>query len=139
MALPMIHFSFPIDDVGHARRFYGEVLGCPEGRQADGRVDFDFFGHHLVGHVPAEPIEPGDGPKIQGFGTPIRHFGLIVGLDEFDDIVGRLSRADWPFLARPKTTNPGTIREHRVAVVRDSCGNVLEFKGFGDTRNIFQD
>ena len=32
-------------------RFYGGLLGCPEGRSAAEWIDFDFFGHQIVAHL----------------------------------------------------------------------------------------
>ena len=29
------HLAFPVDDLTRARAFYGELLGCPEGRSSD--------------------------------------------------------------------------------------------------------
>ena len=40
MTLPPFHHAFPVDDLAAARRFYGELLGCPEGRSAEDWVDF---------------------------------------------------------------------------------------------------
>src|SRR5689334_5204679 len=49
--LTPFHIAFPVDDLEAARRFYGEVLGCPEGRSAPGEwIDFDLFGHQVVAH-----------------------------------------------------------------------------------------
>ena len=48
---PRFHLAFPVDDLVAARHFYGEVLGCPEGRSADHWVDFDLYGHQIVAHL----------------------------------------------------------------------------------------
>ena len=47
---PRFHLAFPVTDLAQARRFYGELLGCAEGRSSDDWVDFDFFGHQIVAH-----------------------------------------------------------------------------------------
>src|SRR5438105_1023984 len=47
---PRFHLAFPVTDLAQARRFYGELLGCPEGRSSEDWVDFDFFGHQIVAH-----------------------------------------------------------------------------------------
>ncbi len=44
------HLAFPVDDLAAARRFYGEVLGCAEGRSSDSWIDFDLYGHQIVAH-----------------------------------------------------------------------------------------
>jgi mannitol/fructose-specific phosphotransferase system IIA component (Ntr-type) len=73
------HLSIPVPDLDRARAFYGEILGCAEGRSAQDRIDFDFFGHHLVVHV--EPTEAAHHTAVVvsgGYPTPVRHFGVIV-------------------------------------------------------------
>ena len=47
----LFHFAFHVTDLDAARRFYGGVLGCAEGRSADTWVDFDFFGHQISLHL----------------------------------------------------------------------------------------
>lgn len=34
------HLAFPVHDLNQARQFYGELLGCPEGRSSDQWIDF---------------------------------------------------------------------------------------------------
>ena len=36
MSLRPFHLAFPVHDLDAARTFYGELLGCPEGRSAPG-------------------------------------------------------------------------------------------------------
>ena len=59
---PRFHLAFPVDDLAAARRFYGEVLGCPEGRSADHWVDFDLYGHQIVAHLVAPAVGASDEP-----------------------------------------------------------------------------
>ena len=47
----LFHFAFNVTDLDEARRFYGGVLGCTEGRSTGTWVDFDFFGHQLSLHL----------------------------------------------------------------------------------------
>ena len=78
----LFHFSFAVDDLDRARRFYGELLGCPEGRKLPGRADFNFFGHHIVAHLSPDDIVGDKGSKLrEGGGTPMRHFGVVMPLD----------------------------------------------------------
>src|SRR5690606_13719152 len=51
MSLPPFHLAFPVDDLAAARAFYGQLLGCPEGRSADHWVDFNLYGHQIVAHL----------------------------------------------------------------------------------------
>ena len=36
---PRFHLAFPVTDLAAARAFYGEFLGCAEGRSSDDWVD----------------------------------------------------------------------------------------------------
>ena len=40
MTIAPFHLAFPVDDLAAARGFYGELLGCREGRSAEHWVDF---------------------------------------------------------------------------------------------------
>ncbi len=52
----LFHFAFHVTDLDEARRFYGDVLGCQEGRSTDTWVDFDFFSHQISLHL-GEPFK----------------------------------------------------------------------------------
>ena len=43
MALPPFHAAILVHDLDAARAFYGELLGCTEGRCSDGWVDFNLY------------------------------------------------------------------------------------------------
>ena len=49
--LTPFHLAIPVVDLPSSRQFYGELLGCPEGRSAEQWVDFNLFGHQVVCHV----------------------------------------------------------------------------------------
>ena len=87
----LFHFSFAVNDLERARRFYGEVLDCPEGRKLKGRADFNFFGHHIVAHLAPEEVVGVKGRKIGEAGeTPLRHFGVVMTLEDFEKTASRL-------------------------------------------------
>lgn len=44
------HFAFPVHDLEAAREFYGEVLGCQEGRSSAKWQDYSLHGHQIVAH-----------------------------------------------------------------------------------------
>jgi len=129
MSLMPFHLSVPVTDLVAARRFYGELLGCSEGRSAQERIDFNFFGHHLVTHV-----EPGDASHkttdivSAGVPTPVRHFGVVLPPEEWRTIADRLERGGANFYTRPQTVFPGEVKEQQIMLVHDGCGNIVEFK-----------
>jgi len=45
------HLAYTVSDLDSARKFYGDLLGCREGRSTESWVDFDFFGNQLSLHI----------------------------------------------------------------------------------------
>jgi extradiol dioxygenase family protein len=134
----LFHFSFAVNDMEKARRFYGELLGCPEGRKLPGRADFNFFGHHIVAHLSADDVVGEKGTKLKaGGGTPLRHFGVVVPLDVFETTAKRLTEAGADFISKPATRQAGTVREQMLMTCRDGCGNAVEFKGLRNVTDVY--
>ena len=88
MSLPPFHLAFPVDDLAAARRFYGELLGCPEGRSADHWVDFDLHGHQIVAHLAPEAARPRASNPVDGEDVPVPHFGMVLPMDEWKALAG---------------------------------------------------
>ena len=79
---PRFHLAFPVTDLAAARRFYGDFLGCAEGRSSEDWVDFDFHGHQIVAHrVAATDMAEATNP-VDGREVPVRHFGVVVDLPQ---------------------------------------------------------
>jgi uncharacterized protein len=137
-AQTLFHFSFAVDDLERARKFYGEVLQCPEGRKLPGRADFNFFGHHIVAHLAPSEVVGGQGRKLGESGkTPLRHFGVVMTLDDFLRTAERLQAHGAEFINEPSVTQKATVREQMLMTVSDSCGNAIEFKGLGRVTDVY--
>ena len=135
----LFHFSFAVNDLDRARKFYGELLGGPEGRKRPGRADFNFFGHHIVAHLSPSDIVGERGSKLrEGGGTPLRHFGVVVPLDKFETLEQRLTAAGVDFIMTPETSQAGTVREQKLMTCRDGCGNAVEFKGLRNVTDVYR-
>ena len=136
MALPRFHLAFPVRSLAEARAFYGDLLGCPEGRCADDWVDFDFHGHQIVAHLgPAEAAAATN--LVDGEDVPVRHFGLILHMDAWNALAARLQAAGARFIIEPQTRFVGEPGEQATMFVADPSGNALEFKAFADEAMIF--
>ena len=138
MAATLFHHSFAVSDLERARHFYGTVLQCPEGRRLPGRADFNFFGHHIVAHLaPGEVVGDG-GRKIGGSAaTPLKHFGVVMTLDDFRRTQARLEAHGAHWINRPATLQQGTVREQLLMTVSDGCGNAIEFKGLANPADVY--
>ena len=133
----VFHCSFPVRDLASTRAFYGDVLGCTAGRTEADRIDFDFFGHHIVAQV----SEQESAHRSVGVGResyPLRHFGVLVSKAEFERLAARLQAAGAPWVIPPEVRHGGTVREQMTMFALDPSGNGVEFKSLADPANVFR-
>jgi extradiol dioxygenase family protein len=134
---PRFHLAFPVHDLNEARAFYGDLLGCPEGRSAPEWIDFDFFGHQIVAHLTPPGGAREGANKVDGKDVPVRHFGVILTPSKFKEIAEKLRFSGAQFLIEPQTRFHGSPGEQLTLFVTDPSGNALEFKAFADDRMVF--
>lgn len=136
-AVPLFHLAFPVTSLERARAFYGGLLGCAEGRSAEDWVDFNFYGHQIVAHL--APGEAGcrNTSAVDGDPVPVRHFGAILPLDEWERLAQKLTAAGTRFVIEPHTRFKGQAGEQATMFLLDPCGNALEFKAFKDIGRLF--
>src|SRR5690242_20103639 len=111
MPQPLFHLAFPVDDLAKARAFYGSLLGCPEGRSADDWVDFDFYGHQIVAHLAPDEVGHRATSRVDGDNVPVRHFGAILSMDEWEKLADKLKRAGTRFVIEPHVRFKGQVGE----------------------------
>lgn len=137
MTLPPFHLAFPVHDLAAARRFYGGLLGCPEGRSAARWIDFDFFGHQIVTHL-AEGMEPRRHHNpVDGHDVPVPHFGAVLDMDQWRAMAERLRAAGTDFVIEPTIRFEGQPGEQATMFFLDPSGNALEFKAMAQPQNLF--
>ncbi len=131
------HLAFPVHDLEQARAFYGGLLGCPEGRSSQDWVDFNFYGHQIVAHLaPAETRQAGLN-TVDSHGVPVRHFGIVLPMAEWEALSGRLRAAGIRFLIEPYIRFKGQPGEQATMFFLDPSGNALEIKAFADIARLF--
>ena len=136
MPRPRFHLAFPVRDLAEARGFYGDLLGCAEGRSSGDWVDFDFHGHQIVAHLAPASDQAATNP-VDGEDVPVRHFGLILEMDAWQELAERLTAAGVTFLIEPQIRFKGGPGEQATMFFLDPSGNALEFKAFADEAMIF--
>jgi extradiol dioxygenase family protein len=136
-AMHPFHLAFPVSSLAQARDFYGTLLGCPEGRASDEWVDFDFYGHQIVAHL--SPSEAGHRATsaVDGDNVPVRHFGVVLSMPEWETLAERLRGAGVRFVIEPHIRFKGEVGEQATMFFLDPCGNALEFKAFADPSRLF--
>lgn len=134
--LPPFHLAFPVRDLEEARRFYGSVLGCREGRSATDWVDFDFFGHQIVAHVdPAVPRRAST--RVDGEDVPVPHFGAVLPMAQWEALADRLGESQIDFLIAPTVRFRGQAGEQATMFFLDPSGNAIEIKAMRDPAKLF--
>jgi extradiol dioxygenase family protein len=137
MGLAPFHLAIPVDDLAAARRFYGEMLRCPEGRSADHWVDFDLYGHQLVAHLATDAMRKRAANPVDGEEVPVPHFGLVLAMDEWKALAERLKTAGVEFVIEPTVRFAGQPGEQATMFLLDPAGNALEFKAMADPAKLF--
>lgn len=134
---PLFHLAFPVHDLAQSRAFYGDLLGCPEGRSSEFWVDFNFFGHQLVAHLAPDETRPATSNAVDGDDVPVRHFGVILSMDQWHALADKLKAAGTRFIIEPHIRFKGLPGEQATMFFLDPSGNALEFKAFGDMAQVF--
>ena len=137
MTLPRFHLAFPVRDLEEARAFYGGLLGCPEGRSSPDWIDFDFYGHQIVAHLSPDEVGHRSTSAVDGEEVPVRHFGAILALPQWEEMAAKLKAADTRFVIEPQIRFKGQPGEQATLFFLDPSGNALEFKAFADDAKVF--
>ena len=136
-AIPLFHLAFPVHDLAAARHFYGELLGCPEGRSSDAWIDLNFYGHQVVAHLSPDECGHRATSAVDGDDVPVRHFGAILPMTEWEALADKLRAAGTRFVIEPHVRFKGQVGEQATMFFLDPSGNALEFKAFGDMSQVF--
>ena len=132
----LFHLAFHVTDLDEARRFYGGVLGCREGRSSATWVDFDFFGHQISLHL-GEPFKTERTGQVGEHLVPMPHFGLILALPQWQALADRLQDAGTPFVLPPQLRFAGQPGEQWTMFFCDPFGNPIEIKGFRSLETVY--
>jgi extradiol dioxygenase family protein len=131
------HLAFPVHDLAAARAFYGDLLGCPEGRSSDRWIDFDLYGHQIVAHLDEGARAADVSNPVDGHEVPVPHFGVVLTMSDWQALADRLSAAGVAFGIAPHIRFRGQPGEQATMFFRDPSGNALEFKAFADDAMLF--
>lgn len=135
--LSPFHLAFPVNDLAEARRFYGGLLGCPEGRSSPEWVDFNFYGHQIVAHLAPQATGTAQRNAVDGHGVPVRHFGIVLPMAEWQALADRLRAAGVEFVIEPYVRFQGQPGEQATMFFLDPSANAIEVKAFADIGKLF--
>ena len=137
MSIQPFHLAIPVDNLENARAFYGDILGCEQGRSSDHWIDWNFFGHQLVTHVAPDRVLPPAHNAVDGHSVPVPHFGVVLTMDSWQALADRVEEAGVAFVIEPYIRFKGQPGEQATMFFYDKSGNALEFKAFADIGQLF--
>ncbi|WP_113906902.1 VOC family protein [Aliidiomarina celeris] len=137
MSIQPFHLAIPVDNLENARAFYGDILGCEQGRSSDHWIDWNFFGHQLVTHVAPDRVLPPAHNAVDGHSVPLPHFGVVLTMDSWQALADRVEEAGVAFVIEPYIRFKGQPGEQATMFFYDKSGNALEFKAFADIGQLF--
>ena len=131
------HIAFPVNDLDATREFYGNVLGCEEGRSSDHWIDFSLFGHQIVAHLKDGHVNEAISNPVDGHDVPVPHFGVVLPWDVWEQLAERVKQHNIQFVIEPYVRFKGETGEQATMFFLDPAGNALEFKAFKDMSQLF--
>ena len=131
------HLAYTITDLDSARSFYGELLGCQEGRSTDTWIDFNFFGNQLSLHLGEVIKRSKTTSKVDDISVPMPHFGCVLDWDSFHDLADKLKSARVQFIIEPTPRFKGMLGEQATMFFEDPFQNAIEFKTYQNPSEVF--
>lgn len=135
--MSIFHLAYTVRDLESTRKFYGDLLGCQEGRSTESWVDFDFFGNQLSLHIGQTIKELESDSKVDNVEVPLPHFGCVLDWDLFHNLADKLKSAGIVFIIEPTIRFEGMSGEQATMFLEDYSQNALEFKSFRNPNEVF--
>lgn len=131
------HLAIPVNDLAQARQFYGELLGCEQGRSDAHWIDWNLYGHQLVTHLVEQMPSLPPPNEVDQHAVPVPHFGVVLPMEEWHALAERLTAAGVRFVIEPYVRFKGQVGEQATMFFCDPAGNALEFKAFASLDQLF--
>mgnify|MGYP000995677167 FL=1 len=135
--MSIFHLAYTVRDLESTRKFYGDLLGCQEGRSTESWVDFDFFGNQLSLHIGQTIQELESDSRVDNVEVPLPHFGCVLDWDLFHNLADKLKLAGIVFIIEPTIRFEGMPGEQATMFLEDYSQNALEFKSFRNPNEVF--
>jgi extradiol dioxygenase family protein len=135
--MSVFHLAYTVNDLDSTRRFYGDLLGCQEGRSTESWVDFNFFGNQLSLHIGQTIKELESDSRVDNVEVPLPHFGCVIDWDLFHNLADKLKSAGILFIIEPTIRFEGMPGEQATMFLEDYSQNALEFKSFRNPNEVF--
>ncbi len=90
-----------------------------------------------MAHLAPDEIKPAATNAVDGDNVPVRHFGAILAMADWEALADKLRAAGTRFVIEPHVRFKGRVGEQATMFFLDPSGSALEFKAFGDISQVF--
>ena len=132
------HLAIPVWNLEECRKFYADILECPQGRSSTHWVDFNLFGHQLVIHYKPKNENQNHCNEVDGKQVPVPHFGVVLNINNWEQLADRLKSKSVNFVIEPYIRFKGEVGEQATMFFLDPSNNALEFKAFKNLEHLFE-
>jgi len=74
---------------------------------------------------------------VDGHGVPVRHFGVVLPMEQWRSMAEALRQAGTAFIIEPYIRFAGAPGEQATMFFLDPSGNAIELKAFADIAHLF--
>ena len=131
------HLAFPVKDLAATRDFFENLLGCEIGRTSERWIDINFWGNQISAHLTENGDSEAPTNHVDGKEVPVKHFGAILEMDEWQALADKLTEYGIEFIIEPYVRFKGEVGEQATMFFLDPNSNAIESKAFGDKSQIF--
>jgi extradiol dioxygenase family protein len=74
---------------------------------------------------------------VDGKKVPVRHFGIVLSMPEWEAMADKLKKAGTQFVIEPYIRFKGEVGEQATMFFLDPSGNAIEFKAMAHPDRLF--
>lgn len=100
-------------------------------------IDFDFYGHQVVAHLAPDDSDGDTANALEGHAVPVRHFGVVLEMEEWQVLAERLEAAGTDLIIAPYTRLEDEPGEQSTIFFRDPSGNAVKMQAFTNVSALF--
>jgi extradiol dioxygenase family protein len=123
------HLSLPCKDLEETKEFYLKILKTKIGRSSSNWIDVDLFGNQITFTQSGDFNFDYKDYRLGDQVLPSFHFGIIIDINDFGKIYGRLMQLDIGITIKTIFMKD-SIGEHLSFFLKDPNDYIIEFKCF---------
>lgn len=95
------------------------------------------FDHQIVAHLAPDEVGHRQTSAVDGDNVPVRHFGVVLSMAEWEAAADKLRAAGIDFIIEPHIRFKGEVGEQATMFFLDPSGNAMEMKAFANMASLF--